>query len=441
MRLRNHSSYQTASYMEPKRTVSTPHCNAQSSSLSSLVQRRSCRKFLILVASLLSIVSLIVLLSFIFPSFVNWLTFAIFGRDLFVDKQISKGPIVQLVDDNLAMVSWESWQTGAGTLKWDNSTFRINGVLANYYANNDRVQVYRQFVKTKPGPVSYSVTPNGRKTRTFNITIPAVARKTTIRIAALGDSQFGYQSFSLLLPEIMKHQPDAFLHLGDMAQNPWKDSDWQVYFFDVLRHAHMISTLPFLITQGNHDVYDGHAAAYFPPPNELPHKPVGNYYALTLGAARIIVMDSNSEHEVQLDWLKKELKSTNSKKAPFRIVIVHVPPFIEYWEPTVWRAGENNWSQYVQRAVPIFEKYKVDLVLSGHQHNYQRGVRKRVTYVISGGGGGPLDRERVENWEMYEKTIIEHHYILLDISESQLNVTMMLKNGDVKDNFLIKHSR
>jgi hypothetical protein len=41
--------------------------------------------------------------------------------------------------------------------------------------------------------------------------------------------------------------------------------------------------------------------------------------------------------------------------------------------------------------VPLFERYGVDLVLSGHDHNYQRfAPRHGVTYVVHGGGGQEL---------------------------------------------------
>jgi hypothetical protein len=38
--------------------------------------------------------------------------------------------------------------------------------------------------------------------------------------------------------------------------------------------------------------------------------------------------------------------------------------------------------------VPLFERYGVQLVLSGHEHSYQRFLARRgVTYVVHGGGG------------------------------------------------------
>jgi hypothetical protein len=45
----------------------------------------------------------------------------------------------------------------------------------------------------------------------------------------------------------------------------------------------------------------------------------------------------------------------------------------------------------VQRWVPLFERHRVRLVLSGHDHNYQRfGARNGVRYLVHGGGGPTL---------------------------------------------------
>jgi predicted phosphodiesterase len=63
----------------------------------------------------------------------------------------------------------------------------------------------------------------------------------------------------------------------------------------------------------------------------------------------------------------------------------------------------------------LFERHHVQLVLSGHQHNYQRGTRAQVLYVITGGAGGNLDREMVESYGFYDKTVIDHHYLILTI--------------------------
>jgi hypothetical protein len=56
------------------------------------------------------------------------------------------------------------------------------------------------------------------------------------------------------------------------------------------------------------------------------------------------------------------------------------------------------------------------MVMSGHQHNYERGERNGITYVIIGGSGGEVERDRVHDWEgLFQVVYNKYHYAILDI--------------------------
>ena len=103
------------------------------------------------------------------------------------------------------------------------------------------------------------------------------------------------------------------------------------------------------------------------------------YYVRRVKDVQLIVLDSNGVTTAQTRWLKRVL----AKRTPLRrIVVFHHPPYT---------CGGHLGSSAVQRAwVPLFERYRVRLVLNGHDHNYQRFQRKGVTYVVHGGGGAGL---------------------------------------------------
>lgn len=56
-------------------------------------------------------------------------------------------------------------------------------------------------------------------------------------------------------------------------------------------------------------------------------------FAQTFGQIRWIFIDSERTNGQQYEWISNELLSPSSKDAMFRIVLVHIAPFIEYWEP------------------------------------------------------------------------------------------------------------
>ena len=82
----------------------------------------------------------------------------------------------------------------------------------------------------------------------------------------------------------------------------------------------------------------------------------------------------------QTRWLKRHLAAST---ATWKIVSLHHPAYT--------CGGYLSNPAVVSRWVPLFERYGVDLVLSGHDHNYQRfAPRNGVTYVVHGGGGQEL---------------------------------------------------
>ena len=368
-------------------------------------------------------------------------------RSLPLCRNWSKGPMVQLIGDQKIMVMWESCDAEVETryfLKTNASTkeTEIEGSLVWWDDGMEPKTVYRAFldnVSTDPLNISIRSVTNSKSKESFTISLPQLESKRRLRIAVVGDNQNGTRVFRKALAVMTRTNPDIILHVGDMVQDPYNDLDWQKQFFDPLKLSGLMQDKRFIITQGNHDVHGKSRAAYFAPLNELKGQPAGYYYAQTIGTTRFIVCDSNTEDPRQLEWLRNELLGEESQKAAFRIVSVHVSPFIEYWDPMAWIQGEKRWPCYVRNnMVRIFEQGRVDLVISGHQHNYQRGRLNGVTYIVTGGGGGKLDAQRVEEFDsIYQTTVISHHLVMLDITPRKIRVTMHQINGNIGDSFTI----
>ncbi|GJP65438.1 hypothetical protein CLOP_g22314 [Closterium sp. NIES-67] len=194
------------------------------------------------------------------------------------------------------------------------------------------------------------------------------------------------------------------------------------------------------------------------------------WWSMLLGECLWIGLDSNvntSSAAVQTAWLRATLEAVAAARErrtapPFLAVLLHVPPFIDYWDPVSWHGsnsgggggglggrgvgagsgfggsgdgegsgedwvgggGERRRTEWVRLEwVPLFEKYHVDLVVSGHSHAYQRGERNGVMYAILGGGGERIDKQRVADWGMYKVTHLGHHYVRVDLSAHLLSWT------------------
>jgi predicted phosphodiesterase len=244
----------------------------------------------------------------------------------------------------------------------------------------------------------------------------AEVKDQPIRIAAMADNQFGMLTYSSLLRQIKKfpkrNQPHFLLHAGDAVQNYPSLRQWQTDFAAPLSIHSLSQTHPLIYAHGNHD-YDSLGEYIYTRTSDDP------WFAFSMAkrAVRFIVLDSNVDWEMQDRWLQDEIKSPSFQEAQFRIVVVHVPPFLEYWDPEAWfQLKESEWGAFIKdRYVPLFEQGGVDLVISGHQHNYERGERNGIHYAIIGGAGGDIDFEQVKDWGMYEAKLLDFHFVMMEI--------------------------
>ena len=76
--------------------------------------------------------------------------------------------------------------------------------------------------------------------------------------------------------------------------------------------------------------------------------------------------------------------------------------------------------------VPVFQKYKVDMVFSGHDHHYERtfpiGSKSgdhAITYVVCGNGGTPLRYVWPREWSLYAERV--YGFTKMEIDGTRLN--------------------
>jgi hypothetical protein len=186
-----------------------------------------------------------------------------------------------------------------------------------------------------------------------------------------------------------------------------------------------------LASLGNHDVRTS-AGTLVMDLFDMPDR----WYVTSIGDADIFVLDANRPRDdEQLAWMKDALARSD---AVWKIAVFHQPAY-----SCSKHDGEDD---VIAGWVPIFEQEDVDLVLNGHDHNYQRfEEREGVTYVVTGGGGNPdlyaLDRcppgypERVAgNDEL-------HHFLVVQGSAARLRVRAIGVDGTLIDDFSLAARR
>lgn len=106
--------------------------------------------------------------------------------------------------------------------------------------------------------------------------------------------------------------------------------------------------------------------------------------------------------------------------APWKIVCFHHPPY---------NSGIFGNNAYIQRDfVPLLEKYQVDVVFTGHAHDYERTFPiNQITYFVTGGGGAGLTKVGGSEFTAYAESV--YHFLMVDMTAEVLTVKAIDRNG------------
>ncbi|MBL4624652.1 MAG: metallophosphoesterase [Flavobacteriales bacterium] len=226
---------------------------------------------------------------------------------------------------------------------------------------------------------------NGNDSSHFFITSPANNIAKPTRIWVIGDSgtkdngarsvRDSYYSYT------GNRYTDVWLMLGDNAYYSGTDAEYQAAVFENM-YERILKQTVLWTTPGNHDYLSGASAAtqtgtYYdifslPRFGEAGGLASGTeaYYSFDYGTIHFISMDS---HDSPLDslgsmmtWAKNDIAATDKD---WIIAFWHYPPYSRGSHDS---DVENNSIQMRENALPFLEAAGVDLVLSGHSHNYER---------------------------------------------------------------------
>ena len=353
---------------------------------------------------------------------------------------------------------------------------------------------------------------NSFKTRT---------RNPQTKFAIFGDVGAGTSAQAAIAYQVLLQEPQFVLIPGDMAYNNGRELEYRHRFFPYYlssvaspeKGSPLLKTIPIYMLLGNHDVYsydleefpDGLAYFYY---SDLPRnapvpkrviEPVGSNdrikefkrnnslrypgisnYSFQNGNVHIIALDANyyvNPLDPELvEWIRSEL---GSSRAQWKIVSFHQPPF---------NASPTHQNFQIMRLLsPILEEMGVDVVLSGHEHNYQRSLPLKfepalddsgtayviseegsvdgvfnldrqydgktntkasgIIYIITGAGGGELydpnltdnpalwHKEDLESWIPFTERLVSdrHSFTMIETNGKEMRLRQIDSEGNVFD--------
>lgn len=248
------------------------------------------------------------------------------------------------------------------------------------------------------------------------------------RFTVIGDSRAAFDGLgtSIYWPAMLAQMdsltPEVILHVGDLVKNGRDGNEWMTYL------SQLPHTTPLIPVRGNHDRGDFFYESGVG---------VAEVFQLDIGSARIFGLDSEGGPEAVMARLPRLEKLLAKKTNRWKIVYLHRP---------IWSQGLHGSDELGlnDSLVTLFDAHNVVLVLSGHDHNYERfcptrgtsanrtctSFKEGTTYVVTG-GGATMPNSFPAIWRRYNEdgqVLAETsrsfsgalHFIELDVTPSKL---------------------
>ncbi|NOK71565.1 MAG: hypothetical protein GFH25_541324n8 [Chloroflexi bacterium AL-N10] len=311
----------------------------------------------------------------------------------------------------------------------------ILGVLAACAAEESAPIVEAPAIAT-PQPTSVSTTTPTPSA----IELPMPTPVSPTRFAVIGDFGLAGEPAQAVADLVKSWQPDFMITTGD---NNYPDGAADSIDTNIGQYYHEFignyqgsygtssSTNRFFPVLGNHDWLFPGAATYLDyfdlPDNE-------RYYTFTQGPIQFFALDSDP-HEpdgtavdsIQGQWFQEAIADSS---AIWKVVYMHHPPFSSGLH------GSSIWMQWP------FHTWGVNVVLAGHDHDYERIVVDRLPYFVNGLGGGARyapGNTAVAGSEAFYNA--NHGAMLIEATETAMQFQFIVRDGTVFDTYTIEKKR
>ena len=368
---------------------------------------------------------------------------------------ILKGPYLQGPGTNSMVIKWEAASSKPGVVHYGPGgaasfavvvefsrllnavvTQSVTNLTADGATNITRVNttnlVYlfeADLTNLQPASVyTYSVAVNGQQTppkefRTFAVD------QAKVTFIAYGDARSNPKTHRAVTANFKQYAPDFIMHTGDLVADGRRYELWEREFFAPL--AGVIDEIPMLPSIGNHE-QDGRLYQHY-----LTQSGQQLWYSYDIGPVHVVALDYRHEkaNNEQYAFARADLLAS---KAPWKLVFLHYPVFNIGGHATGWGHGAY---------LPLFHEAKVDLVVVGHSHLYERfhpiagsdaADSWPITHITTGGGGAPL--YEVLPHPALATYYSTNHFMVFEATGSALKGRTFSTNNTLLDEFEIKKS-
>ncbi|WP_348264304.1 metallophosphoesterase [Telmatobacter sp. DSM 110680] len=244
----------------------------------------------------------------------------------------------------------------------------------------------------------------------------------SVRWAVIGDNGTGERPELEVANQMQRYWSvvkfDFVTMDGDNIYGGHSPRDFQVKFEEPYKIL-LDENVKFYASLGNHD----------DPQLEINYKPYsmgGNrYYTFQKKNVQFFVLDSNYMTPQQLSWLEDKLKSSNAK---WKIAYFHHPLFTcaKFHGPDI---------DLRNQLMPLFTKYGVNAVWSGHEHVYEHLKPQQGIYFFLEGESGELRYHNIRSSCDLDlvKLDTDRSFMLVEVDGDQMYFQTIARSGQTID--------
>jgi hypothetical protein len=302
-------------------------------------------------------------------------------------EAITRGPYLQLGTPSSVIVRWRTDVPASSEVRFGTTPGSLTGSVSEPpFVTDHEIELTGLFPDTRyyyaAGTTSEILA--GDDADHYFDTQPLPGPAAASRIWVLGDSGTANASAMAVRDAYYafpgSDSTDLMLMLGDNAYVHGTDAEFQAAVFDM--YPAMLRNTVLWPTIGNHDLYDYGTESwpYYDVFNMADQAQAGGvvsgteaYYSFDHANIHFVVLDSQyadrSPGGDMLTWLSLDLAATSQY---WIVAFWHHPPYSKGGHDSDDATNEPRLVEMRENALPILEDYGVDLVMSGHSHNYER---------------------------------------------------------------------
>lgn len=342
------------------------------------------------------------------------------------DGRITKGPCLLRVSQDRAALMWETDGEGPWSVRCETEGQPEINQDSDRVEKLNKTYVHKVWIDgLEPGRrYRYRIVgPNVRSEAYEFRTVPA--KTDEVRFVVYGDTRTNVAVHRRLVEQIMKHDLDFVVHVGDLVSRGDDYKQWGPQFFEPMKG--LIERVPVYIAKGNHEGRNGTYEKLLLPPGE--RGDVG----FDFGPLHFFCVDNVSKRGDADELVPTIARDARASDALWKFVSYHVPSvnFGGHW---------SNWRQ--EEALPAFAQAGIDFVVTGHSHQYERfrpiaipGYEQCVTCITAGGGGAPLYAIQPTAYHACAKAV--YQFCLFHIRGNTLAMDTIDVDGQVIDHIKV----